>query len=130
MKLHPIMIGFMQPFAEIVLGQPVSPANLEPLIEIELIDAKCDENCRQDAKDADFANESVPIFLLQRVIKAVVPLVEEHVEPNHREFDRDDRRKQQAACEFVFGTEVRNCDAPHSRRPQADIVHRSGSPRE
>ena len=130
LKLHAVVVGVVQPFAEIVLGQPVPPADLEPLIEIELIDGERDIDGRKHAKDADFADEAVPVLLLQRIIEAVVPLVEENVEPDHREFDRDDRRQQQAACEFVFGTEVGSSDAPHGRRPQADIVHRSGSPGE
>ena len=47
LQLHAVVIGALQPFAEIVAGQPAPPADLEPLVEIELVDRECDEARRQ-----------------------------------------------------------------------------------
>ena len=62
LQLHAIMIGAVQPFAEIVPGQPAPPADLQPLIEIELVDRKHDEAGGQHAKYADLADEDVPVL--------------------------------------------------------------------
>ena len=37
-QLHAVVIGVMQPFAEIAGRHPAPPADLKPLIEIELVD--------------------------------------------------------------------------------------------
>ena len=79
-KLHAIVVGVMQPFAEILRGHPAAPADLKPLIEIELVDRKHDEDGRQHAKRPDLADEAVPVFLLQRVVEAIAPLVQQHVD--------------------------------------------------
>ena len=80
LQLHAVVIGAVQPFAEIVPGQPAPPANLQPLIEVELVDGKHDGDRRQHTKDADLPDEDVPIVFLQRVEEAILPLVHENVD--------------------------------------------------
>ena len=70
LKLHPVMVGLMQPFTEIVRGHPAPPADLQPLIEIELVDREHDEDRGQDAEIDDLGDEVVPVSLLQRVVEA------------------------------------------------------------
>ena len=41
-QLHAVMVGVVQPVAEITRRHPATPADLQPLIEIELIDLQDD----------------------------------------------------------------------------------------
>ena len=50
LQLHAIMVGVLQPFAEIVTGHPAAPADLKPLVEIKLIDREHDHRRGQHAK--------------------------------------------------------------------------------
>ena len=106
-KLHAVVVGVVQPFAEIARGHPAPPADLEPLVEIELIDGKRDGAGRQHAEDADLADEAVPVLVLQRIVEAVVPLVHQDVDADQRELDGDHGGEQDAAGPFVLGTEIR-----------------------
>ena len=67
LELHPVVSGAMQPFADIVIGHPVTPTDLKPLVEVELINGKRDEARRQDREDADFSDKNFPVFLLERM---------------------------------------------------------------
>ena len=72
-QLHAVVIGAGQPVVEIARGQPAPPADLEPLIEIELIDREQDKGGRQHAEIAELIDEGVPVPILQCIIKLVVP---------------------------------------------------------
>ena len=50
-KLHAVVVGAVEPVAEIGLGHPVPPADLEPLVEIELIDGEHDVGGGEDAEE-------------------------------------------------------------------------------
>ena len=73
-QLHAVVIGAVQPMIEIARGQPAPPADLQPLIEIELIDREHDEGGRQHAEIAELVDEGVPVSILQRIVEAGVPL--------------------------------------------------------
>ena len=90
-QLHAVVIGAGQPMIEVVLRHPAPPPDLQPLIEIELVDREHDIDRCQHAEKAELVDERVPIALLQRVIEAVVPLVEHDVDGHDRELDGDDR---------------------------------------
>ena len=128
LKLHPVVVGLVQPFAEILRGHPAPPADLQPLIEIELVDRDHDEDGGQDAEIDDFGDEVVPVVFLQRVVEAAVPLVEQDGDRDDGQLNGDHRRQQPAAGPFVFGTEIGGGDAPHGGERRADIVHRLPSP--
>jgi hypothetical protein len=128
LQLHAVVIGVMHPFCEIFAGHPVTPADLQPLVQIELIDLERDQDRGEHAKHQHFADKTVPVLLLQRVVEAGAPQVEQHVVPDHRQFDGDHRGEQAAAGPFVFGTKIRSGDAPHRRERRTDIFHRSPSP--
>src|SRR5258705_672677 len=107
------MVGILQPLTEIVTGQPAAPADLKPLIEIKLVDRESDIAGGKQREDADFPDEPVPILFLKRVVKAVVPLVQENVDPDQRKLDRNHRREQRAARPFVLGTKLSGSDPPY-----------------
>jgi hypothetical protein len=67
LKLHSVMVRVVQPLAEMFGGHPAAPADLKPLIEIELVDRKHDKDGGQHRKDYDFPNKTVPVFVLQGV---------------------------------------------------------------
>ena len=68
-KLHAIVIGALQPMIEIAVGQPAPPADLQPLIEIELIDCERRKGGGQNAEIAELIDEDVPVTVLQRVVE-------------------------------------------------------------
>ena len=103
LKLHAIVHRLRQPFDEISARHPAPPADLEPLVEIELIDGEQDEGGGENAEIAELVDEGVPVVLLERVVEDVVPGVEQDAETDQRQFDRDDGREQDAAGPSVLG---------------------------
>ncbi len=128
LKLHAVVVGIMQPFAEIFARHPAAPADLEPLVEIELIDRQHGEDCGEHTEHDELADEAVPVVVLQRVVETTAPLVQQHIVGDQRQLDRDDRGKQAAAGPFVFGVEIRRCNAPDRRERRTNVVHRLPSP--
>ena len=92
-QLHAIVIGTMKPFAEIVRGHPAAPTDLEPLVQVKLIDGKADVECRQNGKDCDLGDETLPVLLLKRIVETIVPLIQQHVDQDQGKFDGDHRRQ-------------------------------------
>src|SRR5262249_46725563 len=120
-ELHAVMIAAGKPTIEVMLRHPAPPPNLQPLIEIELVNCEHDIDRRQDAEKAEFGDERVPIAFLQRIVEAVVPLIEHDVDGHDRELDGDHRTEQSAAGPAVFGKEVRTSKPPDDgeRRKEA-----------
>ena len=83
-KLHAIMIGGVEPLAQIGLRHPAPPADLQPKIKIVLVDREHGIDSGERAEKQNGAEECLPITVLQGVVEAIVPLVQ-----NHR--DRHDR---------------------------------------
>ncbi|GCC47778.1 hypothetical protein chiPu_0031935, partial [Chiloscyllium punctatum] len=127
-QLHAIVVGIVQPAAEIARGHPASPADLQPLIEVELVDFQADPERREHAEIADLIAEDRLIALLQRVVENIVPAVEQHGEKDAGELDDDHRRQQATAGPFVLGVEIGRGDAPHRRERRANVFHRLSSP--
>ncbi len=122
-KLHAIMIGALQPMIEIAVGQPTPPADLQPLIEIELIDIQSDEKAGQNAEIAKLVDEDIPVTVLQRIVEPAVPLVEQHRERDQGEFDADDRRQQNAAGPAIVRTEIRTGNSPDDGERRENTSH-------
>ena len=120
-QLHAIMVGAREPMVEILPRHPAPPADLQPLIEIELIDGEHDVGCRQGTEEHQLPDEAVPIALLQRVVEAVVPLIEHDVDGDGRELDGDHGAEQKAAGPAVLGEEIRTGEPPDGdeRRDEA-----------
>ena len=105
-QLHAVMVGAGEPMVEVFPCHPAAPADLQPLIEIELIDGEDDVGPRQAAEEQQLPDEVVPIALLQRVVEAVIPLIEHDIDRHDREFDRDHGGKERAPGPAVLGKEI------------------------
>ena len=105
-KLHAVVVGVGKPTVEILPRQPAPPADLQPLVQVELIDREHDERRRQRAEEQQLPDEVVPVALLQRVVEPVIPLIEHDVDRHGRQFDGDDCAKQDAAGPAVLGDEI------------------------
>jgi hypothetical protein len=57
LELHPVMIGPVQPFAEILRRHPAPPADLQPLIEVKLVHRDHRVDRGKDAEIDDFVDE-------------------------------------------------------------------------
>ncbi len=79
-QLHAIVVGVGEPVIEIDASQPAPPADLQPLIEIELVDSDQNQDGGQHAEITELVDEDVPVAILQRVVEHVVPGVEQHRE--------------------------------------------------
>src|SRR3954452_21687887 len=123
------MVGVVKPSGEVSRRQPSAPADLKPLVQVKLVNRERDVESGQNGKEADLGHECVPVLLLQRVVETVIPLVQEHVYQNQRQFDRNDGRKQQTTGQFVFRTEVASSNPPHGGERRADVGHRLQSSR-
>ncbi len=128
LQLHPVMVGVAHPFAKIMLGHPFAPADLQPLIEIELIHRDHDKDGDHHGEVDQFVDEVVPVVLLQRVVEAIAPLIEQDADQHGPEFDEDHRREQAPPGPLVLGAKVRSRDPPDGREHQADPIHRLISP--
>ena len=122
-KLHAIVIGAGQPVIQICPRHPAPPADLQPLIEIELIDGEQDEGPRQHAKITELIDEGVPIPVLQGVVEFVVPLVDQNGDADDRQFDGDHRGEQDAAGPALFGAEIGAGQSPDDGERRDDASH-------
>ena len=114
LQLHAIVIAVGQPAFEIAGGHPASPADLQPLVQVELIDLQRDQHRREDAEVSDLVDEDIVVAFLKRVVKRVVPLVEQHSDSDNREFDDNHDGEQPATDPFVVRSEVGRGEAPDS----------------
>src|SRR5437764_15084569 len=106
---------------KILLRHPAPPPDLQPLIEIQLIDRENDVSPSQRTEEQQLRDESVPIALLQRVVETVVPLIEHDVDGHDREFDGDHGGEENAAGPAVLGEKIRSGKPPDDgqRRKEA-----------
>ena len=74
------MSALREPALEISLRQPAPPANLQPLLQVELIGSGDDEEHGEDGEHAELVDEHVPVLVLQRRVERVVPGVEADVQ--------------------------------------------------
>src|SRR5262249_9414306 len=81
-QLHAVVVRTRQPTIEIGLREPAPPANLQPLIEIELVDREQDEGRGKNTEIAELIYERVPILVLQPVVERVIPRVQQDVQCN------------------------------------------------
>src|ERR1700709_971742 len=96
----------VQPAAEIALRHPAPPADLQPLVQIELVDLEPDPECGKDAEVTDLVGEYGLVALLQRIVEDIVPAVEQNGQKDHRELDGDYRGQQAAAGPFVLRVKI------------------------
>ncbi len=124
-QLHAIVIAALEPLAEKLHRHPPPPADLQPLIEVELVDGDENVEHREDAEIQELADEAVPVAILQGVVEAVVPFVEQHVDADLAELGGDHRGEQQASRPAVLGAKIGNGQPPDGdeRRNEAFREH-------
>ena len=120
---HAVMRARAEPASDIAVGQPAPPPDLEPLLEIELIDGGDDERRGEHGEHAELVEERVPVLVLQCVVEGVVPGIEFHVQPDLEQLERDHRQQQDAAHPAVFAAEIRGGDMREVLRRGAKIRH-------
>jgi len=120
-ELHPVVGAIGQPRAKVPLGEPSPPADQEHLVEVELVDGHDDVRDREPREANDLPDEDRVVLFLQRVVEGVVPAVEEDVEVDHaqRERDHDDEQPQRGPA--ILGGPVGARDTPA-------IAHQSTKP--
>src|SRR5262245_64399790 len=100
------MIGMIEPMAEIAHGHPPAPADLQPLIEVKLIDREHDKDRREHAEIQKLADEGIPIVILDRIEEPGVPLVDQHLDGDEAKLDADHAREQDAAGPAILGAKI------------------------
>ncbi len=106
LEAHAVMGAAGQPAPEIGLRQPAPPADLQPLLEIELVDRGDDEQHGEHGEHQELVEEGVPVLLLQRRVEGVVPGVEADVQPHLEQLQGDDHGQQPAPPPTVFAAEI------------------------
>src|SRR5262245_7004289 len=122
-QLHPIMLCAGKPPLQRSRREPAPPADLQPLIEIELINGEHDVDCREDAKVSELIDELVPVLVLQRIIKGVVPRIEKNVNSHDRQFDSDHRGEENSPCPTILGKEIGAGNSPHDAKRREYAFH-------
>ncbi|MNV42151.1 hypothetical protein D3C71_1338130 [compost metagenome] len=69
-----------QPFTHEFFGHPAPPVHLQALCQVNFKHRQYDENQRQIGKAPQLRLEYRVIFILQRVVKHLVPLVDQHAD--------------------------------------------------
>ena len=64
------------------------------------------------AEEQELADEGIPVPLLQRIVEAVVPLIEQDVDADDRKLDRDHGDEQHPAAPAVLGAEIGDGEPP------------------
>jgi hypothetical protein len=96
-ELHAVVRRVPQPRAEVALGEPATPADLQHLVEIELVHRHHDVGGGEIGELEDLRHEHRVVLVLQRVVEGVVPLVEQDVDPDDPEVEGDDGDQQALA---------------------------------
>jgi hypothetical protein len=125
---HAVMRAFREPTLEIGLREPPSPADLQPLLQIELIDRGDDEEHGEDGEHAELVEEHVPVLVLERRVKRVVPGVEADVQPHLEELQADDDEQEPAAPPAVIAAEIGEGDAGKLFGCGAKLLHVGRTP--
>ena len=122
-KLHAVMVGPVQPMAQVLLRHPAPPADLEPLVEIELIDRDHDEHRDEHAEKQQLADERIPVLVLQCIVEAGIPLVDHHVDGDDRQLDADHGGQQQPPRQAVLGAEIGRGKPPDGGKRRGEAGH-------
>ena len=126
-ELHPVVGAVGQPRPEIPVGEPAPPADLEHLVEVELVDSDDHVGAREHREPDDLVNEDRVVLVLQRVVEGVVPLVEEDVDVDDPEIEHDDDEEQAQGRPAVLRPPVRTSNGPGIAKQAAQASH-GGSP--
>ncbi len=122
-QLHAIMVRGVQPLPQIGLRHPAPPADLQPQIQVVLVHREHGVDRRDRAKEQDGADEGAEIAVLQGVVKAIVPFVQDHLDGHERQLDGDDRAEQEPARPAVLGAVIRSGQPPDRGQCRDQTFH-------
>ena len=143
-ELHPIVGAIRQPGAEVTVGQPASPADLEHLVEIHLVDGEDDEDADQPRDAQQLPAKGHEVLVLERAVEGIVPLIQENREVDHAEREEHDGEQEPPGRPPVLREPVRADHGPcvgersaqidsgrpvGGRRRSGPRARRSGAPR-
>ncbi len=122
-QLHAVVGRLVQPAVQVLPRHPAPPADLQPLVQIELVDLQHGGAGREETPVDQLVDEDVPVPALQRVVEAVLPVGEQHRDADQAQFHRDDRGQQQASGPAVLGVEIRGGQPPDRGKRREDGGH-------
>jgi hypothetical protein len=108
---------------QIGLRHPAPPADLQPLIQIVLVDLQHRIDRGQHAEKQHRADEGAEIAILQGVVEAIVPLVQDDLDSDEGQLDGDHRAEQEAAGEAVLGAKIRSGQPPDRGQCRDQTFH-------
>src|SRR5258705_3407594 len=114
-ELHPIVGAFGQPSAEIALGKPAPPADLEHLAQIKLVDGEKDGKAYKPGQTDQLLEEHRIVLILQGGVEGVVPPINENTHVDHRESEYDHDDEQPPSRPAVLRGPVGSNHVPCSR---------------
>ena len=122
-ELHPIVGAIGQPGAEVAVVQPASPADLEHLVEIGLVNGKQDEDADQPRDAEQLPAKGHEVLVLEGAVEGVVPLIQENREVDHAEREEHDGEQEPPRRPSVLREPVRADHGPcvGKRSAQADF---------
>jgi hypothetical protein len=74
-KLHPIVGALRQPTLQVALGEPAAPANLEHLVEVDLVDRKDNVKTGEPGESNQLVEKDGVVLVLQGIVEGVIPLM-------------------------------------------------------
>ena len=74
-ELHSIVGTVGQPPAQVALGEPAPPANLEHLVEIGLVHGEDNVKTGEPGETNQLVEKDCVVLVLQGVIERVIPLI-------------------------------------------------------
>ena len=123
-QLHAVVVGGIEPLPQVGLRHPAPPPDLQPLRDIELVNRENGVDGRQHAEEQDGTDESVPVVILQGIIKTIVPLVEDDLNRHERKLDDDHRPEQRPPRPAVVRAKVGNGQPPDCGYRRGEFLHR------
>ena len=106
-ELHTIVGAVGQPGAEVAFGEPAAPADLEHLIEIELVDREHDEHAHEPADPDELLAKHHRVLCLEGAEEVIVPLIQEDAQIDHPEREGHDHEQQPPSRPAILRKPVR-----------------------
>src|ERR1700733_14750785 len=106
-QLHSIVGALRQPAPQVALGEPAAPANLEHLVEVDLVDGKDNVKTGEPGESNQLVEKDGVVLVLQGVVEGIVPLIEKDIDIDDREVEHDHGKQEPARCPAVLRGPVR-----------------------
>ena len=101
-QLHSIVGALSQPALQVALGEPAASANLQHLVEVDLVDGKDDVKTGEPGESNQLVEKYGVVLVLQGVVEAVIPLIEKDIDIDDRQVEHDHGKQEPARCPAVL----------------------------